>query len=43
MKVDINLLKQLRQETNAPLKDCKEALIEAEGDIEKAKKILREK
>jgi elongation factor Ts len=42
-KVDINLLKQLRAETNAPLKDCKEALIEAEGDIEKAKEILRQK
>ncbi len=43
MKIDINLLKQLRQETNAPLKDCKEALIEAEWDIEKAKEILRKK
>ncbi len=42
-KVDINLLKKLRAETNAPLKDCKEALIEAEGDIEKAKEILRQK
>lgn len=43
MKVDINLLKKLRQETNAPLKDCKEALIEAEWDIEKAKQILKKK
>lgn len=43
MKVDINVLKLLREETNAPLKDCKEALIEAQGDIEKAKEILRKK
>jgi elongation factor Ts len=43
MKVDINLLKQLRQETSAPLKDCKEALIEAEWDIEKAKEILKKR
>ncbi len=42
-KVDINLLKQLRQTTNAPLKDCKEALIEAEWDIDKAMEILKKK
>jgi len=42
-KVDINLLKQLRQMTNAPLKDCKEALIESEWDIEKAVQILKKK
>ena len=42
-KVDINLLKQLRQSTNAPLKDCKEALIESEGDFDKAVEILKKK
>ncbi len=40
-KVDIALLKKLRAITNAPLKDCKSALIEAEGDLEKAQEILR--
>jgi translation elongation factor EF-Ts len=28
-KVDIKLLKELRSITNAPLKDCKAALVEA--------------
>ena len=40
-KVDIQLLKKLRNLTNAPLKDCKAALIEAEGDIDKAQDVLR--
>jgi len=40
-KVDISLLKKLRSLTNAPLKDCKSALIEADGDIDKAQEILR--
>lgn len=43
MKVDMNLLKQLRDTTQAPLKDCKEALVESDGDIDKAQSILREK
>jgi translation elongation factor EF-Ts len=30
MKVDINLLKKLREITLAPIKDCKESLIESE-------------
>ena len=41
--VDINLLKQLREATFAPLKDCKDALEEAKGDLEKAQEALREK
>jgi len=28
-KVDIKLLKRLRELTNAPLKDCKKSLLEA--------------
>jgi len=40
-KVDIALLKKLRSITNAPLKDCKASLIEAEWDIDKAQEILR--
>jgi translation elongation factor EF-Ts len=30
MGIDMNLLKQLREATFAPLKDCKDALVEAE-------------
>jgi hypothetical protein len=30
MSVDMNLLKQLREATFAPLKDCKDALVEAD-------------
>lgn len=43
MSVDIQLLKQLREITFAPLKDCKEALIEANGDLEQAQELLRKK
>lgn len=34
---------KLREETDAPMMECKAALAEANGDFEKAKKILREK
>ena len=40
-KVDIKLLKKLREITNAPLKDCKKALIEAWDDLTKAQEVLR--
>jgi len=43
MAVDINLLKQLRDATFAPMKDCKDALDEANGDLTKAEEILRKK
>lgn len=43
MSVDMNLLKQLREATFAPLKDCKDALVEANGDFDKAQEILKEK
>lgn len=36
-------VKRLREETGAPMMECKSALDEAEGDFEKAKTILREK
>lgn len=39
----MNLLKQLRDATFAPLKDCREALIESNGDLEAANEILRKK
>ena len=41
MKIDMNLLKQLRDITMASLKDCKEALVEAEWDLDKAHEILK--
>ena len=40
---DIGLIKQLRTKTNAGIMDCKNALKEANGDIEKAVQILRKK
>ena len=42
-KVTIDQIKELRDRTGAGLMNCKEALIEAEADIEKAIDILREK
>jgi elongation factor Ts len=36
-------VKKLREETDAPMMECKGALDEADGDYEKAKQILREK
>jgi len=39
--INIDQLKQLREETSAPVKDCTKALEEAEGDISKAKEILK--
>lgn len=41
MTIDINLIKQLRDLTGAGVADVKEALEEAQGDIEKAKDVLR--
>lgn len=41
MKIDMNLLKQLRDITMASLKDCKDALVEAEWDLDKAHEILK--
>jgi elongation factor Ts len=41
MKVDMQVLKQLRDATLASLKDCREALIEANGDLDKAHEILK--
>ena len=36
-------VKKLREITNAGMMDCKKALIESNGDFEKAKTILKEK
>src|SRR5262249_60416645 len=37
------MVRQLREETGLPMMDCKQALTEAGGDMEKAKDILRKK
>ena len=42
-QVDPKLVKQLREKTNAGMMDCKRALAEAQGDLEKAEAILRTK
>jgi elongation factor Ts len=42
-KVPMELIKQLREMSGAGMMDCKAALEEAEGDLEKAFTILREK
>lgn len=43
MEIKASEVMKLRQMTQAGMMDCKKALIEAEGDFEKAKEILREK
>ena len=43
MSNDINKIKKLRQSTGAGFKDCSAALLEGNGDIEKAIEILRVK
>src|SRR3954462_8232887 len=43
MEIDPQLVKQLREKTNAGMMDCKRALTEASGDLEKAETILRTK
>ena len=43
VKIDAQSVKRLRQETDAPMMECKKALVEAEGDFDRAKQILREK
>jgi len=41
--VSASLVKQLREETGAGMMDCKKALAETEGDLEKAQAYLRKK
>jgi len=43
MKVSVENVKKLREQTSASVSDCKTALEEANGDFEKAKEILRKK
>ena len=43
MKISAADVKALREITNAGMMDCKKALLESQGDIEKAKLLLQEK
>src|SRR5262249_62235 len=42
-EIDPKLVKQLREKTNAGFMDCKRALVESSGDLQKAEAILRTK
>ena len=43
MAITANMIKELREMTGAGMMDCKKALTEADGNIDKAVEILREK
>ena len=43
MSVTAAMVKDLRQRTSAGMMDCKKALVESEGDMEKAAELLRKK
>jgi elongation factor Ts len=43
MEIPAKLVKELRDRTNAGFNDCRAALIEAQGDLEKAIAVLRKK
>lgn len=42
-KISADMVKALREETDAGIMDCRRALSEADGDMSKAKSILRER
>ena len=41
--ISASLVKELREQTGAGMMDCKRTLEETDGDIEAAKRVLREK
>ena len=43
IQIPAQLVKELRERTNAGFADCRAALVEAEGDLEKAISVLRKK
>lgn len=43
MVVSVDLVKKLREKTNAPMSDCKKALMEANGDMNTATEILKKR
>ncbi len=42
-QISATAVRDLRESTGSPLMDCKKALVESDGDIEKATEILRKK
>src|SRR5512134_3450187 len=42
-EITANMVKELREKTDAPMMECKKALAEAGGDLAKAEEILRVK
>ena len=40
-EISAALVKALREKTDAPMMECKKALTEASGDMDKAEEILR--
>ncbi len=43
MAVNADLIRKLREKTNAPMMDCKKALMEAKGDIKTAVDLLKKR
>ncbi len=43
MEISAKMVKELRDQTGAGMMDCKKALVEADGDVEKAKDVLRKR
>ena len=43
MTITASLVNELRQKTGAGMMDCKNALVEADGDMQKAIDVLRKK
>jgi elongation factor Ts len=43
VEITAQMVKQMRERTGAPMMDCKAALAEAQGDVEKAVDVLRKK
>lgn len=43
MKIDVETIKALREKTGAGVADCREALLETQGDLKKAEEVLRKK
>ena len=43
MSITAEVVRQLREETGAGMMDCKKALVEANGDMAKAREVLRKK
>ena len=43
MDISASMVKELREKTGAGMMDCKKALVESNGDMDKAVDYLREK